>query len=263
MPELPEVETVARQLNPHVKGRILQDLQIFDRAKLRLAKKKLCGARVLDVFRVGKQVVLAFKPQNYLGVHLRMTGRLLWLEASEVTPQYSRACWTFEHGRLFFVDVRRFGTLTLSESLESFNPRGFDPCADEFKLETLNHLLSTTKQPLKSFLMRQDKIVGIGNIYASEILYAASLSPLKMTSELSPSEVRRLYQQIRRILNLAIRHCGTTFSDFQHTNGKLGSYQKYLHVYKKEGRPCTRCGSVIERLVQAQRSTFFCPACQG
>ena len=126
----------------------------------------------------------------------------------------------------------------------------------------MTELLGTSAQPLKAWLLRQDRLVGLGNIYASEILHAARLSPFAGAGSLNGREVRRLHSATRRILQRAIRNCGTTFSDFQDARGASGSYQRLLAVYGRDGEGCRRCRATIERVVQQQRSTFYCPGCQ-
>ena len=144
---------------------------------------------------------------------------------------------------------------------EGAAPDGVEPLSPELTPAVYAGLLDGSAQPLKPWLLRQDRLVGLGNIYASEILHAARLSPFREAGSLDRNEVRRLHGATRRILERAIRACGTTFSDFQDARGVEGSYQRYLAVYEREGRPCRRCRAPIERVVQQQRSTYYCPQC--
>ena len=169
----------------------------------------------------------------------------------------------FDRGRLEFHDVRRFGTVRLCRDESEFQPLGLDPVDPSMSLDQFDALLRVSCQPLKHLLMRQDRLVGIGNIYASEILFDARLSPLQTGASLTPSQMRALFRSTQKILNRAIRASGTTFSDYQDSNGEAGNYQQRLKVYEREGEPCVRCRSAaIRRIVQQQRSTYFCPSCQ-
>jgi len=252
MPELPEVETVARELKPLVKNKILKSISILDN-KIKLPK--LRNKKVLDVYRFGKEVVFEFD-KSFIAIHLRMTGRLLELGKE----QKNKSIYYHEHSfKIAFVDVRRFGTVKL---LKELIPTGLDPVKKDFTYEVFCELIKSTSQPLKNFLMRQDKITGIGNIYASEILFLSKLSPLRDTRSLNQKEYKVLYRNIIKILNKAIDNCGTTFSDFQTTTGDTGNYQKFLKVYQREDLKCVRCKAKIRRIMQQQRSTFYCVKCQ-
>jgi len=263
MPELPEVETVARQLAPCLVGRTVQALRIYD-PRLRNGRTPLLsGSRVTDVRRSGKRVLIELQRGSsplYLAVHLRMTGRLLWSE--EAFPRrHLRARFALDRGALGFVDARRFGTFDWYERAADAEPEGMDPLSRHLDARTMSRLLATT-QNVKAWLLRQDRLTGLGNIYASEILYAARIDPRRPAGSLDPQETRALLTATRRILRRAIRACGTTFSDFQDARGVEGSYQAYLAVYGREGERCRRCAGTVRRIVQQQRSTFFCPECQ-
>lgn len=290
MPELPEVETVARQLAPLVVGQSVTAVSILDS---RLGSPNtfapLVGRTIQRAWRIGKQIAIEFSPRAaavavppttipttadadarplWVGVHLRMTGRLLAVsptDASVVVTPFLRARMVFASaGELRFADQRRFGTIAVVPDLMALQPVGLDPLDGRMTVRRLSQLLlgSSSRQALKVWLLRQDKLVGIGNIYASEILFDAKLHPERPANSLSAEEIARLAVSIRRILRRAIAHCGTTFSDFQDAHGLTGSYQKYLRVYDRAGADCRLCGTPIRRLVQAQRSTFFCPTCQ-
>jgi formamidopyrimidine-DNA glycosylase len=267
MPELPEVETVARQL-ASLRGRRVRRLAILDRRLSVRQPAQVQGLTVDDVFRLGKQVVLALRQGRraaalWLAVHLRMTGRLVWTAAGQGSPPgLARARLLLEGGELTFVDTRRFGTLRLRRSLARLRPAGIDPFAVELSAAVLARLLAPSRQAIKVWLLRQDRLVGVGNIYASEILHVAEIDPRRPGRRLSPQQVGRLHRALRRVLSAAIRACGTTFSDFQDARGRPGTFQRRLAVYGRAGESCRRCGSAIERIVQATRSTFFCPGCQ-
>ena len=163
---------------------------------------------------------------------------------------------------LTFNDPRRFGTIAVTRRLGDLRPAGVEPLSDRFTATCLRDLLGASRQPLKNFLLRQDRVVGLGNIYASEILHASRLHPARPAGSLTDAEVGRLHRATRRVLRAAIDCCGTTFSDFQDARGVSGGFQEFLQVYGRAGAPCRRCGGTVERTVQGGRSTFACDRCQ-
>jgi formamidopyrimidine-DNA glycosylase len=266
VPELPEVETVARQLAPSLEGRRILSVALID-PKLDdpALVADLPGRPIRDVRRMGKQVVLELggDGRRWLCVHLRMTGRLQ-VVAAPPTPATLplRATLELDRGWLLFTDPRRFGTLRLVASRSRARPAGAEPLSRRFTASVLTGLIAGSRTPIKPWLLRQDRIVGLGNIYASEILFAARIAPDRSAVSLDRDEVRRLHRATRRILRAAIDACGTTFSDFQDARGVSGGYGRYLAVYGREGEPCRRCGEPVVRFVQQQRATFWCPECQ-
>jgi len=269
MPELPEVETIARQLAPLLVGRRVRDLTVLD-PRLRTAPAlRLAGRKIEAVSRSGKRVLVRFsgaragKDPLWLTVHLRMTGRLIWLDAgSRLDRAHLRARMRLDRGALAFYDTRRFGTFEWFRSAEAARPDGIDPLSAELTPVRLRALFGTSRQGIKPWLLRQDRLVGLGNIYASEILHAARIAPGREVRTLDEDESSRLCRAMRAILRRAIRACGTTFSDFQDSHGEIGSYQRFLAVYDREGEPCPRCRRPVVREVQQQRSTFWCQGCQ-
>ncbi|ANM31400.1 hypothetical protein ABI59_20220 [Acidobacteria bacterium Mor1] len=270
MPELPEVETVARQLSPAVSGRRIERFRILDDLLRKEPTPPLRGRKIRSVFRLGKQVTFDFGPRPsrtddplWLLVHLRMTGRLIAEpEGGRGNPPHLRALFTLDKGRLMFIDTRRFGTFRWVRDLEEGRPDGVDPVTPEFTPERLDELLEGSPSPIKPWLLRQDRIVGLGNIYASEILHVCKVSPHRAAGSLKPGERKALHKATVEVLERAIENCGTTFSDFQDARGVEGSYQQFLAVYAREGEPCPRCKGTVEKIVQQQRSTFWCRGCQ-
>ncbi len=282
MPELPEVETVARQLHAVLSGRRLLELEVRD-PKLKVGLNGYTSIRgtVKEVVRRGKQVIVVMRATgrsgkgrsgNCFAIHLRMTGRLLWeknnhrnteaQKGERVESRKFRARFKLSGGEVLFVDTRRFGTLSIYPSLAALPAVGVEPLGLDFTEELLVQLLRKNRQPIKPWLLRQDRIVGIGNIYASEILFHAGISPKRLASRITSKEAQKLYRAVRHVLARAIKFCGTTFSDFQDTSGETGSFQRFLKVYERESLPCRRCKSPIRRIVQQQRSTYYCPFCQ-
>jgi len=269
MPELAEVETVARQLAAKIIGRRLVKLEINDQ-KLAFENRTLVlGRTVQKVFRSGKEIVLDFSstrksPHNlWLAVHLRMTGRLVWHPKNKSAKEkHMRAVLYFIGGQVRFCDSRRFGLMRVATTAEAVAPSGLDPTSAQFTVAALGDLLRRSNQEIKPWLLRQDRLVGLGNIYAAEILFAAGIDPRRAGRSLTPLEIKRLHAAARKILQNAIRHGGTTISDFADCEGEAGGYMPFLAVYGRDGERCRRCKETVERIVQQQRSTFYCPACQ-
>ncbi|MDP2359165.1 MAG: bifunctional DNA-formamidopyrimidine glycosylase/DNA-(apurinic or apyrimidinic site) lyase [bacterium] len=269
MPELPEVETVARQLDLVLPGRRLRALRVLDPklAALSSLAPRLRGGRWGPVRRSGKRVILplmgcAQAPDGWLAVHLRMTGRLLATEADAPDPPHLRLVLELDQGRLCFADSRRFGTVEWLEREEELAPPGLDPFDPACTAARLAEMARPCPGPLKGWLLDQRRICGLGNIYACEILHAAGLSPHRPASSLTRGEWTSLRRHMRAILTRAIALCGTTFSDFQDSRGLEGSFGRLLKVYRRQGGACPRCGGELWREVVAGRGTFWCPGCQ-
>jgi formamidopyrimidine-DNA glycosylase len=269
LPELPEVETVARGLDKALRGLTVKRTRLIDPKLQHHNLRVLSGAKVVGAQRVGKRVAVAFdtaKGERWLLVHLRMTGVLLYSRQSGLpegkNPKHIRARFELDRGELLFYDPRRFGTIDLVDTLDGAAGKATDPLSREFTAKKLRELIGSSKQPLKLWLLRQDKLIGLGNIYASEILFDARLSPNRAATSCDEAQVAALVMSTKAILRKAIRHAGTTFSDFHNVNGEVGGFSRFLKVYGKAGQPCPRCGAPVLRQVQGQRSTFWCRACQ-
>ena len=269
MPELPEVETVARQLAPLVRERTVVAFRVLDPSLKRGRFPRITGRQVTNVTRSGKRVLFHFSSRPgrndglWLAVHLRMTGRLIWVdEARRSERAHLRARFRLDRGSLLFYDTRRFGTFQFYQSFEETEPVGVDPLSPDLNSGELGRMIGKSNQNIKAWLLRQDRLVGLGNIYASEILFVAGISPLREAASLNAVEHLSLLRATRRVLRRAIKNCGTTFSDFQDAQGLSGSYQNYLTVYGREREPCPRCRAPVVRLVQQQRSTYHCAQCQ-
>lgn len=271
MPELPEVETIVRELNQVLPGRRVRSVTVFRRDALgRVPQDRfaaaLTGRGFGPVGRHGKFLLFRLDPNGYLVAHLRMTGKFI-LSAPLAAPDPHHRIWFgLEDGQtLVFQDMRCFGTLAYVERLEdsaSLARLGLDPYAPEFTARWLAEALRASRAPLKHFLMDQTRIAGLGNIYACEVLFRARLSPKRRADRVKREEAHRLHRMIRVVLDQAIRKNGTTISDFQRVDEKFGEFQRYLRVYGREGEPCPVCDTPILRLRQQQRSTFYCKACQ-
>jgi len=269
MPELPEVETMARRLGPHITGRRIVDVQVLDE-KQDANLTQLTGHRIAGVRRVGKQCLLELlRPRRrvvdrYLAVHLRMTGYLYWAPELPAQTRHLRVRMDLDQsGLLLYEDQRRFGRLRLLDDLGSVEPAGTDPTTSAFTVDVLRQLLAQSRQPIKPWLLRQDRLVGLGNIYASEILFAARILPDRAAGSLDSHERSRLHRATRQVLQQAIDAAGTTFYAIEAGRRVRGRFAEQLAVYGQEGTDCPRCGQPVLRSVQAQRSTYYCGECQG
>jgi formamidopyrimidine-DNA glycosylase len=269
MPELPEVETIVRGLRRHVRWSTIKratvvkpDLIVGDPAEFEDA---IAGRTIVDIARRAKNIVVDIG-EDRLIVNLGMTGRLLVRAGEELEPPYVGVRFELDDGRrLLYHDVRRFGRLEIMSSAdwEGRSARlGMEPLAPEFTVEALLRLASQSKVAIKTWLMDQKRIVGVGNIYASEALFRAKLSPRKAALRLTRREATALHDAVRTVLEESIDSRGTTLLDYRDADGEQGEFASRLRVYDREGEPCVVCGSKIRRIVQGGRSTFFCSKCQ-
>ncbi|MPZ48740.1 MAG: bifunctional DNA-formamidopyrimidine glycosylase/DNA-(apurinic or apyrimidinic site) lyase [Dehalococcoidia bacterium] len=272
MPELPEVETIRQGLEQRLTGRTITSLRIPpDRGKPVPVIKKMdestfregvVGARVEGVSRRGKYLVLHLDTNRMLVIHLRMTGALLFPEAPE--DRFVRAIFSFDDGtEMRFTDVRKFGGLWLADDLsEVTTDLGPEPLSEGFTLASLAAAVAKRKAPVKSIILDQRRIAGIGNIYADEACFGAGIDPRRLGMTLSEEEVLALHASIRTALMAGLDHGGASFRDYRNTGGDVGSMQQHVKVFRRTGKPCYTCETVIERVKVGGRSTHFCPKCQ-
>jgi formamidopyrimidine-DNA glycosylase len=257
MPELPEIETLCRQLQSMILGRPILSSCVIDPKLQHLPP--LAGKSVRSISRHGKKMVWTLSDGMCLIFQMRMTGRLFWLEGGE-TPPHTRLVFSFEGGRLVLSDPRRFATVQFC------SPPAASPVQDG--LETLDpkslaEAARTRRLPVKSFLMDQKAVAGIGNIYASEILHAAGIDPMRPACSLEPGEWKKVAAVTARVMKKAVESRGTSISDWQDLFAHRGENQHRLRVYGRKGKLCAKCRNEIHRIVIAGRSTFFCPGCQS
>jgi formamidopyrimidine-DNA glycosylase len=269
VPELPEVETIRRRLHPDLVGRTVRDLHVFDpmvslQSESEL-KRALVGRAVVGTARRGKWLI-ADLDEVLMIMHLRMTGRLVWLPGDEERGRRPRFTVELDNGRtLHFFDVRRFGRLwavPAAEFCDFFAGLGAEPLEAGFTVAHLRALLAGRRAPLKSFLTDQRRLAGVGNIYADEALFRARLHPLRPAGSVGPREAQRLHAAIIETLCLGIEHEGSSIESFVDPAGSRGRFQEILNVYQRTGEPCRTCGTPIRRIVVGGRSTHFCPHCQ-
>ena len=262
MPELPEVETVAKYLSLHASKRRILSIEAKDCKLANTNLLSLSNRLIEAIYRNGKQIVFELEGPKFLWIHLRMTGRLFWFESNPSLVDYERLRVNLDRGVIVFSDQRRFGTVKISATFAEHEARGIDPLSKSFTAKVLHKLLSKSKTAIKPWLLQQDKIVGMGNIYASEALWAAKVKPTRKSCSLSFEETKRVHRAMRRILRKAISYGGTTFINFANPEGSKGGYSKELRVYGRENLACPTCAKRIVRLVQQGRSTYYCPKCQ-
>lgn len=271
MPELPEVETIVRSLGPGLRGRVIDRAELLFKPLLRRRPvgglAGLAGRRVLGTRRRGKLALIAVEGGWALVFHLKMTGQLLLADGQEAPDKHTRLIVRFRDGgpELRFRDVRKFGFLLCvsgvpEESCPELLALGPEPL--DVTLEDFRRILRPKKGRIKSLLLDQTVIAGIGNIYADEILFDSRIHPETPAVALSAKAVVRLWESTRKILALAIEAKGSSLSDYVDADGKPGSFQFFHKAYGREGEKCGRCGASIRRAVVGGRSTFFCPKCQ-
>ncbi len=274
MPELPEVETVARLVRPHLEGRRIERTRVAWERTLggrsrRSFSQAVRGARIRSVGRRGKFIVMPLvRSRRKIGalvVHLRMTGRL-HVEAPGVDPgPYARVGLGLDDGRwLHFVDVRKFGRFQFEPDPDQrLADLGPEPLGDEFTCEGFREMLAARKRLIKPLLLDQSFLAGLGNIYVDESLHRTGIHPLTRSDRLEVSRVRALHGAVQEVLEEAIEREGSSFDTFYRTpEGQPGSYQHQFRVYGRRGKPCLTCGDPIQRIVVGQRGTHLCPRCQ-
>jgi formamidopyrimidine-DNA glycosylase len=271
MPELPEVETLRRQLQNTLPGRTIRDVWFSDSLPKLLRGpneetfvESICGTSIVAVGRRGKWLILELSNRRSLVAHLRMTGRWFLRYADEPEDQYLRATITLDSGHeLRWCDVRKFGTWDLVENPEEVTgASGAEPLSDDFTAETILKAAASRRAPIKSFLLDQRRIAGLGNIYTDEALWDSSIHPLRPAGSVSLAEANRLRDAIVRVLTDSIESGGSSMRDYLDSNGRAGRFQERWRVYKHEGRPCLRCGTVIVKIKVGGRGTHYCPTCQ-
>ena len=279
MPELPEVETIRRGLqkkiqNKQIKNIVIKVDKIVKKPSLGEFIAKLKKKKIKEIDRRGKYIIIHLDSENKLIIHLGMTGLLIYpydnkITEKEINPKHNHLIFTFtDNTQLVFNDVRRFGKIFLVSNIdevESIAKLGVEPLEGYFTEEIFIQVLNKKKNcKIKSFLMKQEFITGLGNIYANEVLYRSNIHPLRLISSLNKQEVRNLYQQIKLVLVEAVKLRGSTVADeaYRDTDGEKGKFAEKLQVYARKGKPCIRCGNIIEVLKIEGRSTFICPQCQ-
>lgn len=275
MPELPEVETVVRTLRQAILGAtMLKVVYASERVGMGNArgwKQALAGCVIESISRRGKYIDVGLGSRGHLIMHMRMTGRFRLYPAGKKREEHDRLILSINGGMLkapsllTLVDTRQFARADYLPSTSTRLHPGISklgPEADHVTEIELRRIFAKSRRPIKSLLLDQTAIAGLGNIYADECLHAAGIHPLASCELVDRAQIRRLRSAMQRILAAAIKACGTTFDTFSDLSGEAGGFAPYLHVYSRTGQPCLSCGSSIERIVLSGRSTHFCPNCQ-
>lgn len=273
MPELPEVETVRRSLQPKLAGLKFTGAEILMPKIIRLPdpeqfREEIKEKKIQKVGRRGKYLLLALSGGYTLAVHLRMTGRLVYCEPGLPLAKHTHIILSLNDGcQLRFSDVRQFGRMWLVPTaslagLAGFKDLGVEPLEEAFTRDYLKKELRRRHARIKPLLLDQTFIAGLGNIYTDEALHRAKINPERLATTLTPREIAHLYHAIRDVLGEGIENRGTTMRDYIDGDGRPGSYQELLRVYSREGQPCPQCGKPIVKKKVAGRSSYYCPACQ-
>ncbi len=276
MPELPEVETIRRDLDKEFVGKRIKKVEVTGARSVRRhgAKEfvsRVEGHKLTGTVRRGKYLLLKLDSGDIIVAHLGMSGQLLRADPKEPVGKHTHVVFSFAGaGQLRFVDPRTFGELfvTVPDALEQEVPElahlGFDPLEEQMAWTTFGAMLAARRMKLKTLLIDQRFIAGIGNMYADEILFNAGLRHDRSSETLTPQEVRRLYRAMVETLQDAIKHRGSSLADEQYRDlfGEVGEFQRLHNVYDREGEACPRCRSTIVRIKANGRSTYCCPQCQ-
>jgi formamidopyrimidine-DNA glycosylase len=291
MPELPEVQTIVSDLNKKIVGYTIVDFwsdwpKAIKNKKLPNFKKEIKGRKILNIRRIGKNIFIDLSGEKTLYIHLKMTGHLLVKSKNYKTKtkdyfndkvnSYVHHVWKLEKNKikinLEFSDMRKFAKIVLDDikkigELKEIKKLGMDIMDKKFTLQKFEEILkgksaSWRNKSIGLVLMEQELMSGIGNIYRSEILYEAGVLPQRKIESLSKNERSKIYQAIFIVLNKAIELRGTSDSDYRDTSGAPGNFQKVLKVYRKTGKKCQKCATIIKKSTLGQRSVFYCPKCQ-
>lgn len=281
MPELPEVQTIVSQLEKKLIGKTIKnvwsDWQKAVRPSFSAFEKTVTGAVISSTRRKGKHIVIDLNSDYSIVIHLKMTGHLLVKTNENRTNeafkdpfnQFIHHRITFADGTtLEFSDMRKFGWMEAMntsdvEALASIASLGIDALSEKFTLQVFEKILEKKSQiKIGALLLDQELIAGIGNIYRSESLFDAGILPERPVSDLSASERKKLLVSIKKVLRKAVKLRGMSDGDFRDTDGEEGQYQKELGVYGRNGKPCPKCGTILERIKLGQRTAFYCPSCQ-
>lgn len=266
MPELPEVEIVVRELRQTIPDKTISQLiSHWHKTIQNLSNLNAENQRVTELSRTGKYIIIRLT-NTCLVIHLRMTGQLLFMKKGQVTQQnkHIRAEIIFTDGsRLIFKDLRKFGRIYHVDNAESVTRDvGLDALSDNLNQSVFEKMLNKSKMNIKSFLLSQKYIAGLGNIYVDESLFRAGIHPATRAHYISNSQSAGLLKIIRDVLHSAINNMGSTISDYRDVNGNAGNNQHFFKVYGRAGQPCSNCAASIEKIKFAGRGTHFCPHCQ-
>lgn len=271
MPELPEVETIRRDLEPLVVGRRITGVDVDEatihllaKASIEALRANLVGRTFSSMGRRGKYILLGLDDGRTLVVHLRMTGRLVWRGREAPPERFERARLTLDDGHdLRWADLRKFGSWSLVDDTAELLARlGPEPIDADLTLKQFRAVLAGRKAPVKAVLLDQRRFAGLGNIYVDEALFEAGIRPDTPAGILSPAKTKRLFETSRLVLERGIENRGASFKDYVDGQGQPGTQHMHVQVFRRTGKPCYRCGSTIIRTIAGGRATHYCPKCQ-
>jgi len=272
MPELPEVESIRRSLDLKTVGKTITGVRvIWPSAIISMPGQDFCqmvsGREILSTGRRGKYLLINLSGGLTLIVHFRMTGRLVYYPEKTDPDKHTHVLFTLDQGELHYSDIRKFGRIQLVPSAKVKEEKalaklGPEPLGESFDFDQFGLCLSKKKSTVKSALLDQCVIAGLGNIYADEALFKAGILPDRRTDSLKISEIIKLQGAVREVLTAGIKARGTSFKDYRDADGRKGMFQDSLMVYGRGGKPCKICGEPLRRKKIAGRTTVFCPNCQ-
>lgn len=271
MPELPEVETVKNSILAQVKNKTIKKVEVNHPDVVKNANPQqfieyLQGEILENMERRGKYMIFRLSHGKSMVMHLRMTGQCVYFPDKLPRVNHCHVVLTLDEGGLYYRDVRRFGGFWIGEDVTALGSGleklGPEPLGDDFNPEYLKSIVKKKHSPIKSILLDQGVVAGIGNIYADEIVFAAGVNPLKPGSELSDEETAAIVAATKEILTFSIANRGTTFSDYRDGYGDKGGFQNYLKIFQRSNKPCVKCGTIIQKTKCAGRTTSYCPNCQ-
>lgn len=275
MPELPEVETVVKGLRPLITDRIVTAVEIreenmiaYPEADIQAFKDSLIGSKIDAINRRGKYIIIELNTDKNMVIHLRMTGKLLVKEVKEFRDKHTHVIFSLNDGQeIRFNNIRKFGRVYLidknhPEQAGGLSDLGPEPLSEDLTLTDFKKLFKNRRALMKSLLLNQHFVAGIGNIYADEILFLSGVRPDRTADTLTEDEKEKIYHNMRHILKKGIIYGGTSFSDYVNAFGEKGSFQEELKVHQREGEECYSCGTKINKIKVSGRSTYFCPKCQ-
>ena len=273
MPEMPEVEIIRRYLDKQLTGQRIMGVDLLLPRQIKWPEPEgyramAIGRTIAGMNRRGKYLLMALDNGSELVFHLRMTGRLVYEPDGVNHDSHARLLFQLDGGGLLvYGDTRTLGTLYALSPGERWRIHGLaemgpEPLTEDFTPAYIQQTAKGRRTAVKSFLLNQKYIGGIGNIYADEALFLAGIHPLRPVGSLSAAECQRLHQSVNTVIAAGIRDGGTTFRDYKNGEGKQGSHQEQLYVYNRQGQPCRRCGTEIEKMTVGGRGTHLCPQCQ-
>jgi formamidopyrimidine-DNA glycosylase len=282
MPELPEVETIRRSLQKTIIGKKIANIEVLLAKQFQGKKEDVVGTKITSIERRGKILKISLSNGKNLLIHFKLTGQLVWVSktgeritvghpipfaGSELPAKTTHVIFNIDGGKLFFNDLRQFGWIKVVDK-EGVNKEvgklGPEPFDKEFTVDYLSKVFSKTGRPIKIILMEQEKMAGIGNIYANDALFEAGIIPTKPAKKITKEEIIKLRKAIVKVLKEGLKYGGSSAADeaYIKPSGEAGEYQKHFRVYQRDGQKCRKCKSIIKRIKIGGRGTFYCSSCQ-